>query len=50
MEIIRSRHNDIVRRITALASDGKTRRSEGEYIGAGGKLLEGNELSPSFVF
>ena len=39
MEIIRSRQNEIVKRIAALASDGKARREAGEFVGAGEKLL-----------
>ncbi len=39
MEIIRSRQNDIVKRFIALASDGKARQREGEFVGAGDKLL-----------
>ena len=39
MEVIRSRQNEIVKRIAALASDGKARREAGEFIGAGDKLL-----------
>lgn len=40
MEIIRSRQNELVRRFRALGSDGELRRQEGEFIGAGQKLLD----------
>lgn len=40
MERIRSRQNEIVKRMTALAADAKSRREAGEYIGAGQKLLD----------
>ena len=39
MEIIRSRQNELIKRFTALASDGKARQEAGEYVCAGQKLL-----------
>ena len=39
MEVIRSRQNEIVKRIAALASDGKARREAGEFLCDGEKLL-----------
>lgn len=39
MEIIRSRQNELIKRIISLGADGKARQAAGEYIGAGTKLL-----------
>ena len=40
MEPIRSRHNELVKRMIALGSDGKARQALGEYLCAGQTLLE----------
>lgn len=40
MEIIRSRQNELIRRFRALGADGDFRREQGEFIGAGQKLLD----------
>lgn len=40
MEIIRSRQNELIKKIVALAADGKARQEAGEYVGAGKKLLD----------
>ena len=40
METIRSRHNDLIRRFRMLGADGDFRREQGEFIGAGQKLLD----------
>ena len=40
MEVIRSRQNELIKRISALASDGKTRQAAGEFVCAGEKLLQ----------
>ena len=39
MEIIRSRQNELIKRILALGSDAKTRQEAGEFLCAGDKLL-----------
>ena len=39
MEIIRSRQNELIKRVTALASDGRARQAAGEFVCAGEKLL-----------
>lgn len=49
MEIIRSRQNELVRRFRALGSDGELRRREGEFIGAGQKLLDEAEKTGADV-
>lgn len=45
MEIIRSRQNELIRRVVALGKDAKARREAGEYVCAGTKLL--NEAAAS---
>ena len=40
MEAIRSRQNELVKKIIALGADGKTRQELGEYLCAGDTLLE----------
>ncbi len=40
MEIIRSRQNEFIKRVTALCTDAKARQEAGEYVGAGRKLLD----------
>lgn len=49
MEIIRSRQNELVRRFRALGADGDLRRAEGEFIGAGQKLLDEAEKAGADV-
>lgn len=49
METIRSRQNELVRRFRALGSDGDYRRAEGEFIGAGQKLLDEAEKAGADV-
>ena len=44
MEIIRSRHNDLIKRFIALGTDPKARQEAGEFVCAGEKLL-GEALS-----
>lgn len=39
MEVIRSRHNELIRHFISLGSDGKARQQAGEYLCAGDKLL-----------
>lgn len=49
MEIIRSRQNELVRRFRALGADGDFRRAEGEFIGAGQKMLDEAEKAGADV-
>ena len=49
METIRSRHNELIRRFRMLGADGDFRREQGEFIGAGQKLLDEAEKAGADV-